>query len=154
MRLGDGGFISTIDTIVALEALVIYSYNSRIKDITNLNVIVDVPDSNVTKDFHITGNSKIARTQTLDIKNVWGHINLQAYGAGQAIGNSLFLYIRFIIYDVLKLNTESINTYSSFKLNEQLNWTLTGESIMSRSRIAQEEEQGQHLTERQVIVSI
>ena len=98
MRLGDGGFISTIDTIVALEALVIYSYNSRIKDITNLNVIVDVPDSNVTKDFHITGNSKIARTQTLDIKNVWGHINLQAYGAGQAIGNSLFLYIRFIIY--------------------------------------------------------
>ena len=87
MRLGDGGFISTIDTIVALEALVIYSYNSRIKDITNLNVIVDVPDSNVTKDFHITGNSKIARTQTLDIKNVWGHINLQAYGAGQAIGN-------------------------------------------------------------------
>ena len=101
MRLGDGGFISTIDTIVALEALVIYSYNSRIKDITNLNVIVDVPDSNVTKDFHITGNSKIARTQTLDIKNVWGHINLQAFGAGQAIGNSLFWLIRFIIYDVL-----------------------------------------------------
>ena len=101
MRLGDGGFISTIDTIVALEALVIYSYNSRIKDITNLNVIVDVPDSNVTKDFHITGNSKIARTQTLDIKNVWGHINLQAFGAGQAIGNSLFWLIRFIVYDVL-----------------------------------------------------
>ena len=95
MRLGDGGFISTIDTIVALEALVIYSYNSRIKDITNLNVIVDVPDSNVTKDFHITGNSKIARTQTLDIKNVWGHINLQAYGAGQAIGNSLFFVYSF-----------------------------------------------------------
>ena len=158
MRLGDGGFISTIDTIVALEALVIYSYNSRIKDITNLNVIVDVPDSNVTKDFHITGNSKIARTQTLDIKNVWGHINLQAYGAGQAIGNSL--YFRFIIYDVLilyslsGLNTESINTYSSFKLNKQLNWTLTGESIMSHSKTVQEEEQVQHLTERQVIVSI
>ena len=99
MRLGDGGFISTVDTIVALEALVIYSYNSRIKDITNLNVIVDVPDSNVTKDFHITGNSAIARTQTLDIKNVWGHINLQAFGAGQAIGNltsisSVFIYVK------------------------------------------------------------
>ena len=87
MRLGDGGFVSSVDTIVALEALVIYSYNSRIKDITDLSVIVDVPDSNVTKDFRIKGNSAIARTQKLPIKNVWGHINLQAYGAGQAIGN-------------------------------------------------------------------
>ena len=95
MRLGDGGFISTVDTIVALEALVIYSYNSRIKDITNLNVIVDVPDSNVTKDFRITGNSAIAKTQRMDIKNVWGHINLQAFGAGQAIGNASFIILMF-----------------------------------------------------------
>ena len=91
MRLGDGGFISTVDTVIALEALVTYSYNSRIKDITNLNVIVDVPDSNVTTDFHITGNSDIARTQRMDIKNVWGHINLQAFGAGQAVGKHYLL---------------------------------------------------------------
>jgi hypothetical protein len=31
MRLGDGGFISTVDTIIALRALVTYSYHSRIK---------------------------------------------------------------------------------------------------------------------------
>jgi A-macroglobulin TED domain len=31
MRMGNGGFISTVDTIVAMEALVRYSYNSRIK---------------------------------------------------------------------------------------------------------------------------
>ena len=31
MRLADGGFVSTIDTIVALQALVVYSYNNRIK---------------------------------------------------------------------------------------------------------------------------
>ena len=31
MRLGDGGFISTVDTVVALQALVLYSYHSRIK---------------------------------------------------------------------------------------------------------------------------
>lgn len=31
MRLGNGGFISTVDTVVALQALVEYSYNSRIK---------------------------------------------------------------------------------------------------------------------------
>ena len=31
MRLGNGGFISAIDTIAALQALVLYSYHSRIK---------------------------------------------------------------------------------------------------------------------------
>ena len=31
MRLGEGGFISTVDTIVAMQALVGYSYHSRIK---------------------------------------------------------------------------------------------------------------------------
>lgn len=30
MRLGEGGFISTVDTVVALQALVLYSYHSRI----------------------------------------------------------------------------------------------------------------------------
>ena len=84
MRLGDGGFISTVDTIMALEALVTYSYNSRIKDITDLNVNVQIPDSNITKTFHITGN-KIAELRTLEIPNVWGHINFEARGAGQAI---------------------------------------------------------------------
>ena len=84
MRLGEGGFISTVDTIVALEALVRYSYNSRIKDITDLNVEVDIPDSNKTEVFHITGN-KIAQLRSVDIENVWGHVNLVATGAGQAI---------------------------------------------------------------------
>ena len=51
MRLGDGGFISTVDTIVAMESLVRYSYNSRIKDITNLVVEVDILDSNLTYPF-------------------------------------------------------------------------------------------------------
>ena len=62
MRLGDGGFISTVDTIIAMEALVRYSYNNRIKDITDLSIEVDIPDSNVTKTFKITG-SDIAKPQ-------------------------------------------------------------------------------------------
>ena len=84
MRLGDGGFISTVDTIVAMEALVTYSYNSRIKDLTDLTVEVDIPDSNLTHPFHITGQN-IAKLQRIQIPNVWGHINLVANGAGQAI---------------------------------------------------------------------
>ena len=70
--------------IVAMEALVRYSYNSRIKDITDLNVEVDIPDSNLTHTFHITGEN-IANLQRIDIPNVWGHINIVATGAGQAI---------------------------------------------------------------------
>lgn len=31
MRLGDGGFVSAVDTVAALQALVLYSYHSRIK---------------------------------------------------------------------------------------------------------------------------
>ena len=67
-----------------MEALVRYSYNSRIKDITDLTVEVDIPDSNMTHSFHITGDN-IASLQRIDIPNVWGHINIVATGAGQAI---------------------------------------------------------------------
>ena len=48
-------FFISVDTIVAMEALVRYSYNSRIKDITDLNVEVDIPDSNITMNYYIDG---------------------------------------------------------------------------------------------------
>ena len=63
MRLGDGGFISTVDTLVALQALVLYSYNSRIKDITDLSVEVDLPDSNYTETLYFSGQTDIAKPQ-------------------------------------------------------------------------------------------
>ena len=85
MRLGNGGFISSVDTVVALKALVLYSYHSRIKDLTALSVDVDLPDSNLTETFHIRGDSDIARGRTVDLVNVWGHLNLFARGAGQAV---------------------------------------------------------------------
>merc|ERR1711963_1134600 len=91
MRLGDGGFISNVDTIVALEALVRYSYNSRIKDITDLNVEVDIPDSNIPMNYYIDGkgskknnNMRISQLRKVQIPNVWGHIQFHATGAGQA----------------------------------------------------------------------
>lgn len=63
MRLGEGGFIATVDTIVALQALVIYSYNSRIKDITDLSVEIDLPDSNFTQTLFFSHTTDIARPQ-------------------------------------------------------------------------------------------
>ena len=84
MRLGKGGFISTVDTIVCLEALVTYSYNSRIKDITNLQIDIGLPDSNLTHVLDIQGES-ISKLQQVVIPNVWGHVNFLARGAGQAV---------------------------------------------------------------------
>ena len=84
MRLGNGGFISTVDTVVALEALVTYSYNSRIKDITNLRIELNLPDSNITDVLNIDGKG-ISLLRQIDIPNVWGTMTLDAKGAGQAV---------------------------------------------------------------------
>ena len=87
MRMGDGGFIATVDTIVALEALVTYSYNNRINDITELNVEVNLPDSNITENVAVSGRQAlgISRLRTINIPNVWGTLNVHASGAGQAV---------------------------------------------------------------------
>ena len=53
MRHGDGGFISAPNTLAALHALVLFSYHSRIKGITDMTVEVDFPDSNLTYSHHI-----------------------------------------------------------------------------------------------------
>jgi hypothetical protein len=84
MRMAYGGFLSTVDTIVALEALVRYSYNSRIKDITDLNIEVNIPDSNIKTDIPISGEG-ISQLRQLSIPNVWGHVSMIARGAGQAL---------------------------------------------------------------------
>ncbi len=140
MRLGDGGFISTVDTIVAMEALVRYSYNSRIKDITDLTVEVDIPDSNLTHAFHITGNN-IAKIQKIDIPNVWGHINLVATGAGQAIAqldvNWGVDYEPFKDHPARDCFNLTIQEYfygrnkSEIAIKSCFSWTLTEESPTS-----------------------
>ena len=79
-----GGFLSTVDTIVALEALVRYSYNSRIKDITDINVEVDIPDSNIKMNIPISSDG-ISQLRQISIPNVWGHVNIVASGSGQAL---------------------------------------------------------------------
>ncbi|CAB4061936.1 unnamed protein product [Lepeophtheirus salmonis] len=71
--------------LFAMEALVYYSYNSRIKDVTNLMLEIDIPDSNITHSIKIVGDHNIAKGRTVDLVNVWGHVNLVAYGAGQAL---------------------------------------------------------------------
>ena len=45
MRLGTGGFISAVDTIAALQALVYYSYHSRIKVYKSIVCLLDLIDT-------------------------------------------------------------------------------------------------------------
>ena len=91
MRLGVGGFISTVDTIVALEALVIYSYNNNIKDLTEMVVSVELPDSNISQQIPIS-RDRISMDRTIDIPNVWGTVNLFAKGRGQALAQMDLTY--------------------------------------------------------------
>ncbi|XP_023330073.1 CD109 antigen [Eurytemora carolleeae] len=84
MRMGVGGFISTVDTIVALEALVRYSYHNNIKDLSNMFVTVEHPDSNLTETFHILREG-VSTGIELPLENVWGHVNFKATGAGQSV---------------------------------------------------------------------
>ena len=49
MRLGDGGFVSTVDTIVALRALVTYSYHSRFEFVVQILYYLVVQEPISTK---------------------------------------------------------------------------------------------------------
>ena len=57
-----GGFIASVDSLVALEALVGYSYYNNIKDLTEMQVTVDLPDSNIVETFSI-GKKGITNAQ-------------------------------------------------------------------------------------------
>jgi hypothetical protein len=140
MRMGNGGFISTVDTIVAMEALVRYSYNSRIKDITHLNIEVDIPDSNITMNIPIHGEG-ISQMRQIKIPNVWGHINFHATGAGQAIAQMDIVY--GIDYEPFKDNPPeecfNLTIYETFRgrnkseidVRSCMSWTCTNESETS-----------------------
>ena len=141
MRQGDGGFISTVDTVIALDALIQYSYNHRIKDITNLDIEVDIPDSELTKRYHIKGERAVAKAQRLDIPNVWGHVNLEASGKGQAVaqldvnwGIDNELFKDKPPTDCFQLTIEEFyygRNKSEIAIKSCFSWTLTKESPTS-----------------------
>ncbi|XP_037084851.1 CD109 antigen-like [Pollicipes pollicipes] len=84
MRLHDGGFITTTDTLVALRALVEYSYRARLRDITDMRVSIEATASELDSTIGIN-NATLARTRILPFENVWGHLNVIGNGAGQAV---------------------------------------------------------------------
>ncbi|XP_042213472.1 CD109 antigen-like [Homarus americanus] len=86
MRMHDGGFISTVDTLVAMQALTEYSYRARLRDITDMRVTVEATGE-AGRASHTVGisNTSVSRMNFIPIQNVWGLVNVVANGAGQAI---------------------------------------------------------------------
>lgn len=86
MRMHDGGFISTVDTIVAMQALTEYSYRARLRDITKMSVTVEPTSEDSSKRHNVSIATKgISQLQQIPIDNVWGMVNVVAHGAGQAV---------------------------------------------------------------------
>ncbi|XP_023235311.1 CD109 antigen-like [Centruroides sculpturatus] len=83
-RLTEGGWASTQDTIMALEALSEYAINSRIRDVMDVSVTVEVPSTpGFTKTLHINKNNLI-KLQKFQIQNAWGPVIVKAQGSGIA----------------------------------------------------------------------
>ncbi|XP_071744217.1 CD109 antigen [Lepeophtheirus salmonis] len=140
MRQSSGGFISFVDTIIALDGLIQYSYNSRMKDVTNLKINVDLPQSNISKEITIQ-SSNIHITHIIDIPNVYGHVNFFAKGSGQAVAQLNVEYgVDFepftdkspkdYFHLTIKENYSGRNK-SEIEIESCFKWTLTNESNAS-----------------------
>ncbi|RWS18059.1 CD109 antigen-like protein [Dinothrombium tinctorium] len=84
-RLHNGGWSSTQDTIVALQALIEYSLQSRLRDVTDIEVVIDAPSS---LDFELKRHvvlRNVAELQTQEIPHAYGPITVKAQGSGFAV---------------------------------------------------------------------
>ncbi|MCL4126393.1 UNVERIFIED_CONTAM: hypothetical protein GTU68_060202 [Idotea baltica] len=86
MRMHDGGFISTVDTLIALQALTEYSYRARLRDITDMKVEIEVTGEAGRNPHHVRlTNTSVSTMSVIPIDKVWGMVTVVGRGAGQAI---------------------------------------------------------------------
>jgi hypothetical protein len=84
-RLHTGGWSSTQDSVVAFQALIEYSIQSRLRDVTDIDVTIEVPSSaGFEKKVHI-GQGNLANLQAYDIPNAYGPVIVKAQGSGLAL---------------------------------------------------------------------
>ncbi|KAK8743670.1 hypothetical protein OTU49_001200, partial [Cherax quadricarinatus] len=86
MREIDGGLISTLDSVAAMEALVEYSYRARLRDVTDMRVTLEhSANPNFTVDVYLGDSLDLAAMRSFDLENIWGHISVVGHGSGQAL---------------------------------------------------------------------
>lgn len=84
-RLHDSGWATTEDTIVALQALIDFSINDRLRDVTDITITVEAPTKhNLSRTLHI-GDENISQMQFVDIEDAFGAVTIKAQGSGMAI---------------------------------------------------------------------
>ncbi|XP_066953727.1 LOW QUALITY PROTEIN: CD109 antigen-like [Macrobrachium rosenbergii] len=85
VRDWESAFISTSDSVVAMQALAEYAFRARIQDVMNMECTFEVTAQPMTP-FHVTiTNATPVATHNFRLENVWGHVNLVAKGSGQAV---------------------------------------------------------------------
>ncbi|XP_054709212.1 CD109 antigen-like [Uloborus diversus] len=84
-RSTDGGWASTQDTIVAMQALIEYAVQSRQRDVMDVTVSVEAPSTpGFSKQLHIDENN-FSELQKIDIPNAYGAVIVKAQGSGLAL---------------------------------------------------------------------
>jgi hypothetical protein len=84
-RLHTGGWSSTQDSIIAFQALIEYSIQSRLRDVTDIDITIEVPSqSGFEKKLNI-GQENLAQLQAYEIPNAYGPVIIKAQGSGLAI---------------------------------------------------------------------
>ncbi|KAI4466576.1 macroglobulin / complement [Holotrichia oblita] len=84
-RLTDGGWASTKDTATAMKALIEYTANQRIRDVSSLTVQIEATALNGTPHIlHINDKNRV-QLQSIQIPESWGTVKVEAKGAGYAV---------------------------------------------------------------------
>ncbi|GFQ90018.1 pregnancy zone protein, partial [Trichonephila clavata] len=86
MRTTDEAFISSQDTVVAMQALIEYSFRTHVRDITDMKVTME-SSSNPGKihSMAITNNNLAEARKVPIAPFVWGHAEVIAKGAGMSV---------------------------------------------------------------------
>ncbi|XP_035214873.1 CD109 antigen-like isoform X2 [Stegodyphus dumicola] len=86
MRTTDEAFISSQDTIVAMQALIEYSFRTHVRDITSMKVSVESSSNAGFIHSMIIETNNLAEQRKVPIApNVWGHAEVLAQGAGLSV---------------------------------------------------------------------
>lgn len=82
-RLSDGGWASTQDTLVALQALMEYSLSSDHRSLTDIKIFIDAP---ALREKKVTiSEANISQVHSFNIPNAHGIFTVRAEGSGTAL---------------------------------------------------------------------
>ncbi|GFS99779.1 CD109 antigen [Nephila pilipes] len=84
-RLTYGGWASTQDSIVAMQALIEHAIQSRVRDVIDVSLTIEMPSvPGFIKHVHI-GEDNLSKQQHFEIDNAWGVVLVRAQGSGIAL---------------------------------------------------------------------